>query len=141
MGGAAMRLLASRLLLLACALLAVVPATAGAASPPKVTSVAPLHLKIGERLTVKGSGFLAGKNRNTVVFKATGHPAVFAKALSATKTKLVVKVPTKLVPYLKVKAGQPVATRFQLRVLAQRLSKAYTPVGASPTIGPAVTAA
>jgi hypothetical protein len=43
-----MRLLATRLLLSACALLAVVPATAGAATTPKVTSVAPLKLKIGE---------------------------------------------------------------------------------------------
>jgi hypothetical protein len=136
-----MRTLASRLLLLASAMLAVVPATAGAAAPPKVTSVAPLQVKIGDRLTVKGSGFLAGKSRNTVVFKATGHPAVFAKALSATRTTLVVKVPTKLGPYLKASGGRPVATRFQLRVLAQKLSKAYTPVGASPTIGPALAAA
>src|SRR3954451_2543892 len=103
-----MRLLASRLLLVTSAMLAVVPATAGAAAPPKVTSVAPLQLKIGDRLTVKGSGFLAGKNRNTVVFKAAGHPAVFAQAQSATRTRLVVKVPTKLGAHLRVKAGRPV---------------------------------
>ena len=45
------------------------PAAANAATPPTVSSVAPLKLKIGERLTILGKGFLAGKNRDTVVFK------------------------------------------------------------------------
>jgi hypothetical protein len=132
-----MRLLASRLLLLALALFAVVPATAGAATTPKVTSISPLNLKIGQRLTIKGTGFLPGKNRNTVVFKASGQRAVFVKAVSATKTKLVVTVPAKLAPFLKVRSGVAVGTRFQLRVLAKKLSRTYTPKGASPTIAPA----
>jgi hypothetical protein len=132
-----MRLLASRLLLVACALLAVVPATAGASTTPKVTKVAPLNIKIGERLTIKGSGFVPSKNRNTVIFKAKGQRAVFVKAASATKTRLVVKVPAKLASFLKVTAGQPVGTRFQLRVLAKKLSRAYTPAKGSPTIAPA----
>src|SRR3954471_17520737 len=135
-----MRTTVFRILLLVCALFAVVPATAGAATAPKVTSVAPLKLKIGDRLTVRGKGFLPGKNRNTVVFKANGARAVFAKAQSATKTKLVVKVPAKLAPFLKVSAGRPTATRFQLRVLARKLSPSYTPKGKSPLIAPAVTA-
>jgi hypothetical protein len=135
-----MRLTVSRILLLACALFAVVPATAGAASAPKVTKVAPLKLKIGDRLTIRGKGFIAGKNRNTVVFKASGARAVFAKAETATKTKLVVKVPAKLAPFLTVKSGQATATRFQLRVLAKKLSASYTPKGKSPVIAPAVTA-
>ena len=122
-----MRTTVSRILLLVCALLAVVPATAGAATTPKVTSVTPLKLKIGDRLTIKGKGFLPGKNRNTVVFKASGARAVFAKAQSATTTKLVVKVPAKLAPFLKVTGGQPAPTRFQLRVLARKLSPSYTP--------------
>src|SRR3954454_3541440 len=136
-----MRTTVFRILLNDCALFAVVPATAGAATPPKVTSVAPLKLKIGERLTIRGKGFLPGKNRNTVVFKATGTRAVFAKAASATKTRLAVKVPVKLSSFLKVKAGQPTATRFQLRVLARKLSPAYTPAKRSPVIAPAAAAA
>src|SRR4051795_2206287 len=135
-----MRTTVFRILLLVCALLAVVPATAGAATAPKVTSVTPLKLKIGDRLTVRGKGFLPGKNRNTVLFKANGARAVFAKAQSATKTKLVVKVPAKLAPFLKVSAGRPTATRFQLRVLARRLSPSYTKTAASPVIAPAVAA-
>ena len=135
-----MRLPVVRLLLSVCALLAVVPAAANAATtPPKVTSVAPLKLKIGDRLTIRGKGFLAGKNRNTVLFKATGTRAVFVKAETATATKIVVKVPAKLLSVLKVKSGQSVATTFQLRVLARRLSPAYTPAKGSPTIAPAVT--
>lgn len=136
-----MRLPVSRFLLIVCALFAVVPATAGAATTPKVTSVAPLTLKIGDRLTIKGKGFLPGKNRNTVVFKASGARAVFAKAESATATALVVKVPAKLASFLRVSAGRAAPTRFQLRVLARKLSPSYTPVGGSPTIAPAVTAA
>ena len=132
----------ARLLILVFAALAVVPATAGAAtksSIPKVTSVAPMKLKIGDRLTIKGSGFLKGKNRNTVVFKASGQRAVFVKAESATATKVVVKVPSKLLTFFKVKAGDSVATRFQLRVLARKLSKAYTPTKGSPVISPVTT--
>jgi IPT/TIG domain-containing protein len=136
-----MRLPVARLLLTACALLAVVPATAGAATAPKVTSVAPLKLKIGERLTIRGKGFLPGKNRNTVVFKAAGERAVFAKAQTATTTKLVVKVPAKLAPFLKVTAGQATATRFQLRVLARKLSPSYTPTDQSPVISPVAATA
>src|SRR3954453_3560183 len=136
---ATMRLPVSRILLFICALFAVVPAGASAAAAPKVTSIAPLGLKIGDRLTIRGKGFLAGKDRNTVIFKATGTRAVFAKAQTATKTKIVVKVPAKLISFLKVRNGQSVATRFQIRVLAKRLSRTYTPAGKSPVIAPAAT--
>ncbi|MEA2271138.1 MAG: hypothetical protein QOC64_3748 [Solirubrobacteraceae bacterium] len=136
-----------RLLLLLSALLAVVPATAGAAkrasapATPHVVSVKPLKLRIGDRLTIGGTGFLKGKNRNTVVFKADGQRAVFVKAQTATTTRLVVKLPKKLAPFLKVTAGQPAATRFRLRVLARRLSNAYTPAKRSPSIAPEAAAA
>src|SRR3954451_19625521 len=135
-----MRLPVSRILLFVGALLAVVPATASAAAAPKVTSVAPLALKVGDTMTVRGKDFLAGKNRDTVIFKATGTRAVFAKAETATKTKIVVKVPAKLLSFLQVRSGQSVATRFQIRVLAKRLSPSYTPAGKSPVIAPAATA-
>src|SRR4051794_10029659 len=141
MAGTTMRTTVSRILLLVCALLAVVPATAGAAAAPKVTSVSPLKLKIGDRLTIKGKGFLPGKNRNTAVFKANGARAVFAKAQSAKKTTLVVTGPTKVAPFLEVSAGQPSAPRLLPRVLARKLSPSYTPARRSPVIAPAVTTA
>src|SRR3954471_6421313 len=136
-----MRLPICRPLLLVCALFTVVTTTAGAATAPKVTSVTPLTLKIGERLTIKGKGFLRGKNRNTVVFKAGGARAVFAKAESATATKLVIKGPAKLAPFLTSPPAKPVPTRFRLRVLARKLSPNYTPLGASPMIAPTTTTA
>jgi len=76
-----MRLPVARLLLLVCALLAVAPAAANAATPPKVTSVAPLKLKIGERLTIRGKGFLAG------IFGASYGPAMAALADISTAEK------------------------------------------------------
>ena len=136
-----MRLLVSRVLLVVCALVAVVPATASAAAPPKVTSVAPLKLRIGQQLTIRGEGFLKGRNRNTVVFKATGTRAVFAKAHSATTRRIVVRVPAKLLSFLRLRDGRSVATRFQIRVLAKRLSRSYTPVSGSPVIAPATASA
>jgi hypothetical protein len=135
-----MRVSVPRLLLLVCAALAVVPATADAAkrssapATPRVVSVTPLKLRVGDKMTIRGTGFLKGKNRNTVVFKADGQRAVFVKAQSATTTRLVIQVPAKLGTFLKTTAGQPVATRFRLRVLARKLSKAYTPAKESPVI-------
>jgi hypothetical protein len=141
-----MRVSVPRLLLLVCAALAVVPATAGAAkrstapATPRVVSVTPLKLRVGDKMTIRGTGFLKGKNRNTVVFKADGQRAVFVKAQSASTTRLVIQVPAKLATFLKTTAGQPVATRFRLRVLARKLSKAYTPAKGSPVIAAATVA-
>src|SRR4051794_2449913 len=87
-------------LMLLCAALAIlaVPAAASAATPkyPTIKKVSPLSLRIGERLTIQGTGFLAGKNRNTVVFKAPGRRAIFAKAQLSTTKKMFVTVPAKL---------------------------------------------
>src|SRR5512134_1829396 len=95
-------------------------------STPTVKSVKPLSLRVGERLTIHGTGFLKGRNRNTVVFKREGKRAVFAKAVTASTTRLVVRVPSKLAPFLVRRGGSARPTRFRLRVLARRLSKSYT---------------
>ena len=139
-----MRPSVSRLALLATAALAVVPATAGAATrhaapaTPRVTSVKPLQLHIGDRLTITGRGFLKGRHRNTVVFKRSGQRAIFARDARATRRKLVVRVPAKLLPFLRARNGQPLSTRFRIRVLSRRFSERYTTVKASPRIGPAI---
>jgi Polysaccharide lyase len=125
-----MRTALCRILASACALAAIVPATAAASATPRIASVAPLQLRTGERLTIRGSGFVAGARRTTVVFKVAGAPAVAAKADSATRTRLVVRVPGKLGSYL----GRGVATRVRLRVVARRASKRYTSVAASPLV-------
>jgi hypothetical protein len=138
-----MKLLVPRLLLLACALLtvALVPASAMAKSTkrtyPVIKKVTPLKIAIGGKLTIKGSGFNAGKGKNSVVFKRDGKPAVFVKSGLSTKKKIYVTVPDKLAAFLGAdNAGAAVPTRFRLRVLAARFSKNFTSSKLSPIIKP-----
>jgi hypothetical protein len=135
-----MRLPVPRLVLLACALLAVLPACANAASKgsayPVITKVSPAKLGVGDVMTVTGKNFRKGKNKNTVVFKRDGGRAVFVKAPDATTTKIGVTVPAKLLPFLLKKNGKRTFTRFRIRVLATRFAKAFTTAKKSPMIGP-----
>ena len=103
---------------------------------PSITKIDPLNLAIGDTMTITGRNFLRGKNRNTVVFKRTNQRAIFAKAVSASSTKLKVVVPEKLRPYLNKQAEAPVPTKFRIRVLAKRFGKRYTKAATSPTIAP-----
>src|SRR3954451_6877232 len=89
---ATMRLPVSRILLFVCALLAVVPATASAAAAPKVTSVAPLTLKVGDTLTIRGKGVVADKNRTTEIYKVAGARPEADKAQPALTTEILVYV-------------------------------------------------
>jgi IPT/TIG domain len=137
-----MRLPVPRLLLLACAALAVllVPASAMAKTKrtyPVIKSVTPLKITIGSQLTIKGSGFKAGKGKNSVVFKRDGKPAVFVKSGLSTKKKIYVTVPDKLAAFLGADSeGAAVPTRFRLRVLASRFSKNFTSTRLSPIVKP-----
>jgi hypothetical protein len=107
-----------------------------AASSPKITSVSPLKLGVGDVLTIRGKNFVPGKNRNYVVFQRPRARAVFVKADNATKTKITLIVPSKLVPFLARNNGAAVYTRFNLRVLGRRLSPLSTRRSLSPQIGP-----
>jgi hypothetical protein len=136
-----MRLPVPRLVLLAIALLALIPASANAASKksspyPVVTTVTPAKLGIGDVMTVTGKNFRKGKNKNTVVFKRDGGRAIFVKAPDATTTKIGVTVPAKLLPFLLKSKGKRTFTRFRIRVLAKRFAKSFTPKSKSPMIGP-----
>jgi hypothetical protein len=124
---------------LACtALLAAAGASAASASKlPRISSVAPLKLGVGDVLTIRGANFRAGAARNSVVFKRDGSRAVFVKAGQATSTRIEIRVPSSLVAFLPSAAGKATAARFRLRVLAARFSRGYTPAALSPTIGPA----
>ena len=140
-----MRLPVPRLLLLACALLALLPAGANAASKaspyPVMTKVSPMKLGIGDVMTVTGKNFRKGKNKNTVVFKRDGGRAVFVKAPDASTTKIGVTIPAKLLPFLLKKKGKRVSTLFRVRVLSKRFAKAFTTKSKSPMIGPAALGA
>src|SRR3954454_5660761 len=85
---------------------------------PTVSSVSPLRLKVGEKLTVKGKNFIPGKGKTRVLFVRKGGGAAFARADKATSTKLVVTLPPQLE---KVLGGK--ASRVQIRVLAKKFGK------------------
>ncbi len=128
-----------RLLLpIAVCLPMILPAGAAAAKPsfPSITKVSPMKLGVGDTLTLRGKGFRSGTGRNTVVFKRDGGRAVFVKAGKATRSKISVRIPAKMLASLGQKSGRPVATRFRVRVLAGRFGRRFTAVKASPVIGP-----
>jgi hypothetical protein len=116
---------------LVSALLAFSAGASAATLAPTVSSVSPMKLKVGEKLTVKGKNFIPGKGKTRVLFVRKGGGAAFARAESATKTKLVVTVPAQLE---KVLAGK--ATRVQLRVLGKKFGK-LSAVSKSPIVSPA----
>jgi hypothetical protein len=135
-----MRLPVPRLVLLTCALLALLPAGANAASKgssyPVITTVSPAKLGVGDVMTITGKNFRKGKNKNTVVFKRDGGRAVFVKAPDATTTKIGVTVPAKLLPFLLKKKGKRTFTLFRVRVLSKKFAKKFTAKSKSPMIGP-----
>ena len=116
---------------LASALLAV-PAGASAKKTPApvIKSISPLALKVGEKLTIKGKDFIPGKGKTRIFFIRRGGGTAFARADSATKTKIVVTVPAQLD---KVLAGK--AARVQVRVLTKKFGKLSTLKG-SPVVSP-----
>jgi hypothetical protein len=135
-----MRFLRAVLLTVMAAVVAIGPATAPAsaakrakAAKPKITRVTPMRLEVGETLTIRGRNFRAKKGRNTVIFKAPGGRTAFAKPRSATRRKLVVKVPASVARLLTVKDGKQRPTRLRLRVLAGAFS-AFTRRRLSPVV-------
>lgn len=118
-------------------------AAAGDAPPspstplPVIRSVKPLRLAIGDTLTIVGRNFLPGRGRNTVVFFRDGAPAVFLRAGRATKTRMTVKLTSKLGRWLLARnTGARAPTRFRLRVLARRFGARFTPQKLSPVVLP-----
>jgi hypothetical protein len=112
------------------------------AAPPSVSSLAPLTLRVGDTLTIRGRNFVPGKNRNKVAFKRDGSPAVSVKAAEATRTQMKVVVPAALAKYLTVAGGAAQPSRFRVRVVAgHSAAKGYTALKRSPLIAPASGAA
>jgi hypothetical protein len=104
---------------------------------PVVKKVTPKQVGVGDLLTIKGTGFRSGKNKNTVVFKRFGQRAIFVKAETATKTAITLHVPLKLQAYMKVVNNQPVPSSFAIRIIARRFGRKFTKSSISPMIGPA----
>ena len=115
-------------------------ATKASSDFPVITSVAPLKLGVGDKLTIHGRRFVPGKGKDTVVFQHIGSAAVFVRAANASTTKLTVVVPKKLVPFMTGSSkGAAKPTKFRLRILARRFSLSFTRSTQSPLIGPAAT--
>src|ERR1700754_2416130 len=116
----------------------VVPATASAATKktPVITKVTPKTAYVGTKLTITGKNFKRGKAKNSVLFRRDGGKQLFVKADVSTTKKLTVKLPKTLEKYMTSKGGQPVATRFRVRVLAAKLTKSFTATKSSPIIAP-----
>ena len=104
---------------------------------PVITKVTPMKVGVGDLLTIKGRGFVSGKNKNTVVFKRSGQRAVFVKAETATPTIITLHVPLKLQAYMQVVNGQPTPSVFKIRIIARRFGQRFTSSKLSPTVGPA----
>jgi hypothetical protein len=119
---------------LSSALLVTAASAFGATSKstaPSVSSVSPMKIKVGQKLTVKGKNFVPGTGKTRVLFVRRGGGAAFARADSATKTKLVVTVPAQLD---KVLGGK--ASRVQLRVLGKKFGT-LSAASRSPIVSPA----
>src|SRR3954454_17056368 len=101
---------------------------------PTVSSVSPMRLKVGEKLTVKGKNFIPGKGKTRVLFVRKGGGAAFARAESATKTKLVVTLPAQLDKVLARKTA-----RIQTLVLGKK-SGQLSATRQSPIVTPASSA-
>jgi hypothetical protein len=135
-----LRSLRSLSLVLAVASL-LAPAVANAASKkkpvyPTISSISPRKLMIGEKLTIRGAHLSAGKAKSSVAFYRAGKPVVFVKADSATSTKVVVTVSTKVAALLAQRDGLGVATQLRLRVVATKMSKSWTKNSRSPVVSP-----
>lgn len=110
---------------------------ANAAKYPTVSSVKPLSAGVGNTLTIRGKNFRPGNGKSTVVFRSTRNGrTIFVKAATATKTRITVVVPAKLMPFMNTSAGAARPTRFQIRVVGRRLGKKYTARSRSPLLGP-----
>jgi hypothetical protein len=101
---------------------------------PVITRVAPLDVAVGETLTIRGRHFRKGRSKNTVVFKRRGARAVFTKAEYGTRKMLKVTVPETVQKFFLLKAGNPVPTKFRIRVLARKFGKRFTSLKHSPLV-------
>ena len=119
--------------------LAAIPAVAKkakASSAPVVTSIKPMKLKIGEKLTIHGKNFITGRHKDTIVFMGAGKRVVWVKADTASKNTLTVKLPTKLAVLLADKTGKQQPTRLLIRVIGRKSGRAFTKPSNSPVVSP-----
>jgi hypothetical protein len=135
---------ALRTLIAALLCLAALPASSALAAKPAkpvVSSVGPLNVHVGDTLTIRGRGFLAGTKADSVAFRRGSAKAISVRAATATATRLTVVVPAGVAKSFKVAGGLAQPTRFAVRIRAKGMSKWYKARGLSALIVPAAGAA
>jgi hypothetical protein len=131
---------ALRTLFAALLCLAALPASSALAAKPAkpvVSSVGPLNVHVGDTLTIRGRGFLAGPKADSVAFRSGSAKAISVRAATATATRLTVVVPAGVAKSFKVAGGVAQPTRFAVRVRAKGMSKWYKARRLSALIVPA----
>jgi hypothetical protein len=98
---------------------------------PTVTSIVPMRAQVGEKLTINGKNFVAGKGKTKIYFMREGGGVAWVPSDSGSKTRLVVTVPEKLIPLLRGTAASREPTKFQVRLLTKRFGSA-TKLAKSP---------
>jgi hypothetical protein len=110
------------------------------APAPAVKSIVPMRAQVGQKLTINGTNFIAGKGKTKVYFLREGGGVAWVPADSGTKTRLIVTVPEKLIPLLRGTAQNREPTKFQVRILAKRFGLATklakSPVFTAPNAAP-----
>jgi hypothetical protein len=118
---------------LALAAVALAPAPAAARAPaPVITKVSPRSVAVGRTLYLRGRHFAPRGTR--VAFQRADGRSVFERAHRVTRTKLAVRVPTRLESLLaRGEDGSPQPTVFRLRVITSRAGRPTRPA-LSPTV-------
>ena len=104
---------------------------------PTVSSVLPAKASLNDIMVIKGKNFRVGTGTNTVIFrKASGGAFLFIPTLTASSTRLTLKVPQRVIDDLDAVGSTRQATRYQVRVVSARATGGFTAVTKSPLILP-----
>ena len=110
--------------------------TKGASKGPVITRVTPMRIGVGSRLVIRGSNFSSRRGGNMVIFRGPGGRFAFAKPLRASRSKLVLRVPTSVARLFPTGSHAYEATRMKLRILVSRKFSAWTRKRLSPVVVP-----
>jgi hypothetical protein len=110
--------------------------TKGESKRPVITRVTPMHIGVGSRLVIRGRNFSSRRRGNMVIFRGPGGRFAFVKPLRASRSKLVLTVPTSVARLLPTGSRAREATRMKLRILASRKFSAWTRKRLSPVVVP-----
>lgn len=104
------------------------------ATTPKVKRTTPMRVKVGKKITLRGTGFSSKRTRNTVIFRSPAGRYAFAKPSRSSGRKLVVKVPASVERLLLKANGTRPAARFKLRVVVKKRRSKLTAKRISPIL-------